>query len=587
MTFNNLVLDFEAEMADDFHFQRLTEALDWNYLQQRADREIHQKLIRYLMGENYPTRTGESGPETSINLISMAYRAMSRHTISKSPRVLANTADPQLKAWAENGEISTNKRIQRSDLTRQLREVTNQSMVSFGTLFLAPAYVGTTSGMRLDLAIQSIDRADFVYDIESPSLEEADFQGHKFRIPVIDVREHPLFDENMRQKVDASPLSNNPDDEQTNFRKAFGRKSELYDYCELWCVYERRRNKIIYFPRHQPDILLLETDWLGPRHGPYRYLYYEKPPNHAVPISPLMHLLKKHRSFNLLDVKATHQQQRAKNALFYTNASKEEADALIESLDDQGILHENGAIRHAHIGGADQATVAMAEKQKRDFSYAAGNLDQYLGLAAQAPTLGQERLLSGAANEMLEDMAGYAYQFVKGVGEDIFWFDMRDPSDEPQQLRKPIPGTDMTYATTWTKAHREMALDMEFDVDVEPYSYIERSPSSRLADLLGAVQLFMGMADQMVAQGISLDVEAIVRTVAKYKNLPELYDCLVLNQDPAQLQQLLGQRSGTNPVDASKPNGRYTRTSESDGTGEAMEMMRAMGGSKETEISAA
>jgi len=562
--------------SDDRHFVRLTEAVDWSFRQSKIDRKIHQMLVRFMAGEYYPFKDSTAGPHTAINLLSMASRAMTRHLISKEPRALVNTTSEQLKSWAENQEISTNRRITTSDAAMVIVDVAAQSMCSFGTMFFAPQYIGEPDGMYLDLAIESIDRADFVFDLDSTMLERSDFSGHKMRMKLVDVHENPMFDEEARLEVTDSGQESVQNDERTNFQKAYGGVTSLYDYADIWCIYDRPRKKLIYFPRHQPHLKLAEIDWLGPAQGPYRHLYYEKLPNQAVPVAPLTHLLTKHKAFNELDMKAIFQQRTAKGVLFFTNAGKDEAERIIKAVEGQSVLREDGSVRYAHMGGADQGTVAMAEKQKADFSYASsGSIDQF---QAQAETLGQERLLRGASNEMLSDMSGWAYKFTKGFCGDMFWFDVRDPSDKPQTFTKTLGTSGATYDIQWTKEHRQFVEQMEFDVDVEPYSYVERSPDSRLADVLGALQIIQGLGDQAAAQGISIDVESVVRTIAKYKNLPELYDVLILNQDPERLQQLLGSRGagGQASPTAGKPNGQYTRTSESDGSGENVAMMNMM-----------
>lgn len=568
-----------AYASDDPHFTRLTEVAEHSYNRQASDRAIHQFIIRHLMGEHHPALGVSEGGRgagfpTGIPLLSMAARTMSRHLISKAPRVLANTADKKYKTFAENAEIAVNKRIQRSNLAAEFRECAMQSMVSFGVLFKGPFYVGTEDNMKLDLVVKAVDRADYFYDIRSATLEEADIQGHEFDLPIQDVRENPLFDERCRNEVTPDGARGSADSENTNFRRGEGSSPyDLYDYVRIRCAYDRRRNRLYYWPRHQPELKLAEVDWLGPRCGPYRYLYYEKPPGNAIPVSPLMHLIKKHRAFNMLDTRSSNQQLVAKALLTYTNASKEEAEAILNADDLQSVLQENGAVRWQHVGGAAPDTVSMAEKQKQDFNYATSGIMQ--SFMPQAETLGQERLLRGATNEMLEDMGGWAYQFVKANCEDIFWYDLRDPNPEPQVLRKKFETVE--YEVQWSKEHRQFAMELEFDIDVEPYSYVERSPESRLADLLGALQIVMGMEQQAAAQGISVDVDAVVRTIAKYKALPELYDVLILNQSPEKLQSLLGSRADAAPTDPAKPNGRYRRESTSDGTGENMEMLRAMG----------
>ena len=570
-------MGYSNNNSDDKYFQRFAEVTEYSYVQQKIDRDLHQLMISFLLGDKYPTSEATQ-PRTSIALLSMAFRTMSRHLMSKAPRVLVNTADPKLKSWAENGEISVNKRILRMRLDQEMRECVGQSLSSFGTMFFAPGFVGTEDGMKLDLRIQAIDRADFGFDLNASTLETADYCFHDYWEPLVDVRENPLFEESTRTRVDANGQYLRQAGETTNVRALSSNRGRLHDYVRIRCGYDRRRNKLIYFPRYQPNLRLMEVEWMGPREGPYDFLYYEKPPGQATPIAPLAHLLFKHRAFNVLDCRATHQQQAAKGLLLYTNAGQPNAERVVNATDLQSSLQDNGAVRFAHIGGADQATVAMAEKQKRDFSYATNGLvDQF---QAQAPTLGQERLLRGSANEMAEDMAGWAYQFNKRFAERMFWFDIRDPDPKPQILTKTREG--LSYPLEWTARHRQFAMDMELDVDVEPYSYIERSPENRLADTLGAIQIIMGMGPQAAAQGISVDVEAVVKLIGKYKNLPELYDCLILNQDPTKLQQMLGARqAGSEATDPNKPNGNYTRTSESDGSGAEMELIRAMGRKQE------
>jgi hypothetical protein len=339
-------------------------------------------------------------------------------------------------------------------------------------------------------------------------------------------------------------------------------------------VYDRPRNKLIYYPKDQSSMMLMEVDWMGPREGPYLHLYYETVPNHAVPLAPLLHLLTKHLAFNALDNKAIQQQRRAKGNLFYTNASKEEAERIVNATLDQSVLQENGAVRYANIGGADPGTVAMSEKQKRDFSYASsGIVDQFM---KQADTLGQERLLRGASNEMLDDMAGWAQVFMKQFVTNVFHFDVRDPDPNPQIIRKQV-GKNLSYEFPWTAEHRRFAMELDLEVDVSPYSYVDKTPQTVLADLLGVLQIVQGFGQQAAAQGIMIDVEAVVRTIAKLKNLPELHDVLILNQDPMKLQELLGAGRGPQPTDPNKPQGNYTRRSESDGAGADMEIMRMMG----------
>lgn len=554
--------------SNDAHFDELTEYVDHHWRSQREDRDRHRELRSYMTNEFYPGQSQRWLPRTSIPLISMTARAWSRYLIAKSPRVAATPIDPGMQSWAESRETSTNQRIQRSNLARELRDFGNQSLCSLGIMHIGPVYEGTNDGYRMDLETRSIDRVDWICDLGSAYPETCDVQGHRFRMPLIDVHQHPMFDPELRKQVfDNGQMQR---EEDPRFRQS--RFHDLYRYVDMACVYERRRNKLVYFPWEQRHLKLAEIEWQGPVQGPYLYLYYEKPPGVATPIAPLSHLAVKHRSCNILDDKAMEQANASKGLFLYTNASKEEAQRQINAYNNQAVLAESGAARYMHIGGAAGDLVAMQEKQRRDFSWGAGGLDTYAGLQTMAPTLGQERLLRGAANEMLSDMGEYAQLAMHDLCNRLFWFDGRDPDPEPQLLIKRYRG--QAYPAWWTKQHREFALLHEFNVTVEPYSYVMRTPESRLADVLGALQIFQTLRGEAAAQGMMIDVEAVVRTVAKAKNLPELYDVLILNQDPQRITQLLGGTSQQNQPDPMRPYGNYRRESVSDGSGEGMELMR-------------
>jgi hypothetical protein len=286
-----------------------------------------------------------------------------------------------------------------------------------------------------------------------------------------------------------------------------------------------------------------------------------------------------HRATNILLARAMRQQQMAKGVLLFNSASRDEAKDMVDAVDLQSVLQEHGGLRWAHVGGAAPDTVAMSEMTRKLFSYAVGNLDQLLGLSSQAPTLGQERMLADASTANMQDMGQVVYHFVKAVTNDAYWFNIRDPKTSTQ-LYKKIGNTGISYPVAWTPEKRQFVEQMRFDIDVDPYSYKSRTPEGRLADLLGSLQVLGGYMPMMMAQGISVDMEAVVRTIAQYRDLPELYDVLILNQDPENLMKLLGPRQGTTPMDqfgGNKPNGMYTRRSESDGAGESMELLRSFG----------
>ena len=510
----------------------------------------------------------------------------------RDPRAMANTQVPQWKSFAEDAAIALNQTILESNFGRTIGEVVDQSLFSLGALEMTADYVGTANGMEQKLCLENVPFPDLIWDPDCQRIHESDYIGRRIFLPLIDIKEHPLFDPEAAEKVQSSN-DYRSEDKVSNFQRTGSSpmSRQLYDYVELYRVFDRRRQRLYTWPVAQPDLKLMDAEWNGPKHGPIRFLHYGTPPGHPYPKSIMQDVYRLHRATNILLARAMRQQQMAKGVLLYNSASKDEAKDMADAVDLQTVLQEHGALRWTHVGGAAPDTISMAELTRSLFSYAVGNLDQLMGLSSQAPTLGQERMLAESSSANMQDMGQVVYLFVKDVVNDAYWFNVRDPETRKTLWRK-AGQTGVSYPVAWTPEKRQFVEKMRIDIDVEPYSYRARTPDGRLADLLGSLQVLGGYMPMMMAQGISIDMEAVVRTIAQYRDLPELYDVLILNQNPDRLLQLLGPKAGATPMDQmggqpGKPNGNYTRRSESDGSGMQMEMMRAFGRGQENQSMAA
>lgn len=568
---------------DNRYFDRLVRASRLSYERQRKARELHRQIIRHLMGEFYPLTNGLNGIATSLPLLSLAGRSMIRNTMSKAPRVMLHTDDPSAKSWIEDTALAVNLRIKQRELDETFYEVSRQSMCSVGILFQNIEWVGDRDGMRLDIVARAIDRADYVYDIScTQRLELSDYQGFKSDYHLADVYENPYFND---KKYDVQPSPGHRDASAvTNFNtQGDNEPTSLYDKASIWCMYDRLRGTFTYYPDSQPDLMIGEVPYDGPEHGPFRYLMYEKPPNHAMPISPLMHLLRKHRAFNIIDGKAIAQQEIAKWLLMYTSASKEVADRIAKSSENSTVLQDNGSVRGIHIGGASPAMVSMADKQLSDFSYGAGGMNQYSGLSGVGvETATESSLQSKSASQFLEDMQGWSEKFVQGACEDMVYYTLGDPSREQKMLWKTERMTGEKYEVSWDYDKRLAVRQKQYTVEVEPYSYRSRSPEARLNDIMSAVQFYLSVQQVAASQGVALDVSALFDQIATKRSIPELNDILIRDQNPLELSEMLGGSQPNRNEDMGRPRS-YNRHSTSDGAGERQAQMQAMGKSMESQ----
>lgn len=568
-------------MPVDRHFDRLVECVTWSRNQQGDYRDLNRTLIDAAMGDQYP-RQGAVAPETVINLLWMTQRAMSRFLYMHTPRALANTQVREWKSFSEDAEIALNEMIKKSNFEGVISSVIDQALYSVGALFMSADYVGTPEGMRQKLVIEDIPFPDLIWDAGTRDIQKSDYLGRVIEMKTIDVHDHPLFDEEARAKVQSSRRHfGEGSAERADFHgQASGFQTDLYDYTRLMQVYDQPSGRMYVWPENQTDLKLQDSVWSGPRHGPVRILHFGTPPGHAYPSSPMQNFFRLARARNILAAKALQQEQTAKGVLAYTSASKEEAERVANALDNQTTLKEHGGLRYEHIGGASPGTVAMSQMAQEMFSYTVGNLDQLLGTGPQAPTATQERMLNDSTTANMREMGQIVYTFIRAVVEDAYWFNLRD-GETRKELTKRVGRQGLTYRVAWTPEKRRMIAKMRFQVDVEPYSYRPRTPDGRLADVLQSLQVLMSMQPHMMAQGMTIDVESIARLLAKAKNIPELYDSLILNQSPEQLSKLLGPHEGKTPGEAmggAQPR-HYIRESRSDGAAENVELLRMMQGS--------
>lgn len=578
----------DGDTQNDPHFERLVSCVRSSWERSRKYRELNQLLIDAAMGQYYPRAIGPV-PETPLNLLWMTHRAMSRWLSMRDPKVMANTSVPEFKSFAEDAEIAVNKTIKEANFGKIVSQVIDQSLYSIGALSITADYVGDSKGMRQKIVMRNVPFPNLVWDVGVLDIDESDYIGEKMNKNLVDVKENPLFDERARMQVEASSMSHRTTEDVANWQSAAGSfKTDLYDYVELYQVHDRKSNRLYVWPVDQPHLKLMDMEWNGPVHGPIRLLHFGTPPGHPYPVAPMQNWHRLARAQNVLLAKVLQQAQTAKGLMLYTSASKDEAEDIVKSTDLNSVLQEHGSVRYTNIGGADPGTVAMQEKARKDYSYAVGGLEVLLGLGTQAPTLGQERMLSENATASMQDMAEEVYRFIRDAVNDIYWFNIRDPETH-DEITKPIGKTGLTYGVKWTPGKREFILSsgMQFEIDVEPFSYRSRTPDGRLADFLGALQMLQAWRPDMAAQGMSIDMEAVFKTIAKYKDLPELYDSVILNQDPEDLAKLMGPREGQTPMDAGGPK-RYIRESRSDGAGEKQELMRMMSqGGRDKEMSVA
>jgi len=202
----------------------------------------------------------------------------------------------------------------------------------------------------------------------------------------------------------------------------------------------------------------------------------------------------------------------------------------VNSTEDIGMMKQ---------GGVDQSNYAFMLGGIELFDRMAGNLQARMGLGAQADTVGQERLIHGAASrkegQMQYVMLNAATKLIKQLGVMLWQDEFKTIVTEIA-----IPGAPGYTATSvWKPGDREgNFLDYNFEIDV--YSMQFQSPSIKIQRLNELVmQVLMPMYQLMMEQGVFIDMMQLVKIYADLMNLPEL-EQIVRFSDP-----MMDQESGS------------------------------------------
>jgi hypothetical protein len=197
---------------------------------------------------------------------------------------------------------------------------------------------------------------------------------------------------------------------------------------------------------------------------------------------------------------------------------------MVEANDGETIkLDDPNNVAELHTGGINQSTLAFVLVIKDIFSYMGGNLDNLGGLGPQSETLGQDQLLTASASMRIQKMQKEVTTFTTAVLMDLMWYLWYDPNPKQKDVIKKAPGFEsVTIAVPFNPEDREGDY-LQYNITLEPYSMQHQSPESKLQGIRTVLtEMVQPLLPMMEAQGVTLDIEGLFKTVGKLSNIPEL-----------------------------------------------------------------
>jgi hypothetical protein len=521
------------------HVKRLRRAMGASNKALLPFRKEMETFSRKYAGSHY----GGMGDSATVpaNLFQLAIRVYQRSLVSGIPQCVVESNYAKAKTEAYELELGLNRILREIDFRSSLLEVVKQAMFRMGILKvgITPMEMEFSEGYLHAADMPYADPVlfdDWVHDMTARREEQMDFCGNRYRVPLDDVRENPLFNQKAREAVGRKEGQETQDFGSTQAGDgqsiSIGDQpfwNETYvDYVDLWDIWLPKEGLFITLPDDESIGPLRVQEWEGPERGPYELLCYDHLPGNIIPISQGQGLLDLHDLINSLYRKLADQSERQKTLGVASGAATASgvAKAIIDAQDGDVINSDDpGGVRELRLGGMDQQTLAFVLSARDLFSYAGGNIDALGGLARQADTVGQEEIISQSSAGLIGELQSITNLFVKRCMEKIGFYIYTDPY-LTMDLTKPVAtvgSMPIEVPFSWGPERRTTDFyDMIMEVD--PYSMRVRGPNERLQSIMQAVQMLQPLMPYMQQRGVTFNVEEFWREYAK------LTDCEALTR---------------------------------------------------------
>ncbi len=518
------------------NIERLRRALRLAYKDATPFRRFRRLAIEQYAGSHYGNQSTRAVP---ANMIELMVNVLTRSLVASVPRVMVTTEVTKLKKpSAVMIELGMNRLLKDIDFGDTHRAFVKDAMFSLAIIKVDDEKVGEwtepETGEVYELKMPTADTVSFdrwVHDSAATKWRDLQFMGHRFQMDEQEARSM------YRGKIKEGDVKEETVDRGTEdgevadmAKESMTAREDYRKKVEAWDIFLPRERMIATFKSGEgvDDMFgeyLGTRDYEGPKRGPYIPLRLSDVPDNIMPLTPVATQYDWHEFINSGYRKLLRQALAEKTVGGYQKGSgKDDAERIMGAGDLQMIGMDNPeSVKEYRFGGASQSLLAIIMHGYDRFMSMSGNLDALGGIQAQSGTATQDTLLEKNATKRLEDMQEQVINATKQVVESLAWHIVRNPLFEiPVTYEIMGRKTDLTFTEENIQGEY---LDYNFNID--PYSLQHRSPGEVFNQLVGLLQgLLMPAAEQMAAQGVTLDWTQIIEQLSKLSNTTELKDIL-------------------------------------------------------------
>ncbi len=465
---------------------------------------------------------------TPMNLVARAITTFLPMLASQTPRAMVRPRVVELNPLAELLRTTLNFVAEDIELGETLRTVTLDSLCYMGIcktgLSAGGAMISDAYGTLHDsgkLFVDPIYPEDYIFDMSARRKEEMDYEGNWFFIPA-----EFLLDSGLYKNLDAlvKAYQDTPKESPEKISKG---SSSLFEKtirpyarpAEFWIPSE---GIIVTIPPKGQGVKPLRiVEFTGPKDGPYDLLTYMNFPESVLPIAPIYANIDFHYFVNQMMRKMARQANREKIVNIYDGTAEDDAKAVQNAADGQWVKVANvKAFQEVKNGGTPDDAYKWVEWLMKLWNEQEHNINVVGGIAKQADTLGQEQMMYANATISVDDMIEAGHKFTKRIFGKMTHYLLTDPLVDIRTAKKTLVGEEIPVQFTYGKI--KPSDFVKYNISVEPYSMQRVNPTIRLNRIMQIVSgIIVPLADLATAQGMDIDVSALIKLVGRDLDLTE------------------------------------------------------------------
>ena len=491
--------------------------------------QYHQiKLLRLWASGFFD---GRYAREHLVNLIDRGVFTIVPYLVEGNPKVMVETLVLNYKSFAQTSQLALNYLIKKMNLAEKVFiPAAINSMFGAGIVRIFDEYdrvinLENEVIQRGIPVIKVIHDSDYIGDPMAKSREDFIFEGDVYKLPTDYAKD--LFAGKDRYGNQIADYIY-PDVELTN-DFALEKISEpnfnmeklaIRDYTTFIDLYLCDENVIVtIMPEGKKAKILRTIEVDGPGESPYDYLGYKYFPGCSVPIPPAWFWHDQDVSMNIVAKTAREQAESQKDVIFAEPAAKKAAEEAInaKNMDVLVVKDAKDAVQKISFGGMNQDNLGWMAFVEMLFNKSGGTPEVMRGSGAEAPTLGQEKMIFQNASRIVNNMYSRFHNFMESIIRKLAWKVWTDPLTSIPVI-KDVPGFGKLPQVFDNAAKVGDFYDFVFSI--EPYSTQRMSPEMKYQRLMQfATQWVLPTLQLSAQQGAEFNVPEATEKMGNYLGL--------------------------------------------------------------------